>query len=57
VPGNWVAPTTDSLAFKQLTLRQADRLVRGLEAVAVDYELEKATPGPNQLSLFESGPS
>ena len=57
VPNNWVMATEDGLAFKQLSLRDADRLVRALEDLAVGCEPDRATPGPNQLSLFERGPS
>ena len=51
VPNNWATPTPGGLAFKQLTLRQADRLVRALEDLAADYQPETFTPGPNEPAL------
>ena len=53
VPNDWVEPSIDGLSFSFLTLRQADRLVRVLEDLAIDHGPEVPEPGPGQLSLFE----
>jgi|GEM_PF-5706974 len=53
VPDGWVEPSIDGLSFSFLTLRQADRLVRALEDLAIDHGPEVPEPGPGQLSLFE----
>ena len=55
VPNCWVEASIDGLNFSSLTLKQADRLVRALEELAVDHVVEVPEPGPGQLSLFEGG--
>jgi hypothetical protein len=52
VPDGWISPTSDGVAFNLLTLRQADRLVRALEDVALDYEAQGPKAGPGQLRLI-----
>ena len=55
VPNGWAKPRSNGLSFGELTLRQADNLVKALEDIAGDYEPEISTPGPGQLSLFGDG--
>lgn len=51
-PDGWARATPDGVVFSPLTPRQADRLIRALEALAADYEPESPKPGPGQLRLF-----
>jgi hypothetical protein len=55
LPDHWDTPTAGGLSFCTLSLRQADRLVRALEDLALDREPVMPAPGPGQLSLFENG--
>lgn len=52
LPNDWASPTIHSLAFRALTLPQAEELVRTLEDLAIDRKVKAPTPGPGQLSLL-----
>lgn len=52
---DWISPTSEGLAFKTLTIKQADQFTRVLEDVSRDHTAAKRrsfTPHPNQLQLF-----
>jgi hypothetical protein len=53
VPNNWVMPTEHGFFFADLSVRQADRLIRALEDMAADYKPETFTAGPDQLGFFD----
>ena len=55
LPDQWVMATEEGLDFEHLTVRQADRLVRAFEDVAIGFELDRVTPGEDQLSFFVEG--
>ena len=52
LPSCWVQPTNRGLAFADLTLTEADRLVLALEALSERLVVEVHEPGPGQLRLF-----
>jgi hypothetical protein len=57
VPSDWVAATSDGVAFATLDLRRADRFTRVLEDLLEDlaaaHEAPAAIPVYEQLQLFE----
>jgi hypothetical protein len=52
VPVGWVRPTCDGLSFGELTHRQANRLVKAFEDLALEQMADVPEPGPDQLRLF-----
>lgn len=52
VPNGWAVPTSDGLAFEDLTFKQADALVRRLEDIAAVHTPSTPGPGPGQRTLF-----
>lgn len=52
VPETWASPRHGGLAFEELGLREADRLVRSLEHLSQGRRPRAPRPGPGQGRLF-----
>ena len=52
VPGTWASPRSCGLAFEELTLREADRLLQSLEGLSQGRRPRAPRPGPGQGRLF-----
>ena len=50
LPADWITPTVDGLALGNLTFKQADALVIGLEDLTTARSSATSTPGPDQPS-------
>jgi hypothetical protein len=53
LPPCWIQTTTIGLAFGDLTLSEADRLVLVLETLSERLVVAVTEPGPGQLHLFD----
>lgn len=56
LPTVWINPTSEGLRFTELTLRQADDLVRSLDDIAANHQVKPRRPGTGELSLFGIDP-
>jgi hypothetical protein len=52
IPRGWLQPGPDGLAFRALTVREADKLVLAIEDLANGGRRHVSGPGPNQPTLF-----
>jgi hypothetical protein len=51
VPSDWLQPGPDGLAFRSLTLPEADKLVLAVEDLAQGYESPTSSVGSDQLTF------
>jgi hypothetical protein len=52
IPSDWLQPGPDGLAFRSLTVREADKFTLAIEDVAHGYRPPRTTVSPDQLRLF-----
>jgi hypothetical protein len=52
VPDGWLQPGPDGVAFRTLTVREADKLVLAVEDLGNGSRRHVSGPGPNQPTLF-----
>ena len=51
IPSDWLQPSPDGLAFRPLSVREADKFVLALEDLACGYEVPRPSVSPDQLSF------
>ena len=52
LPPDWLQPGADGLSFRQLSVREADKLTLAVEDLAHGYRPRRPSVSPDQLRLF-----